>query len=119
MTELLKHDFSPAELSQLSEEQARQQIALREAKDGKKTTMAAHTAAIKAIEQELDELANKIRSKSEMRQVEVRFEMNTPKDGIKQVIRVDNDEILFERRMTDEEKQQKLFGDDDGRKRKK
>jgi hypothetical protein len=98
--------FTEEELKQLSQELARATNEYSELKNHKATLMADLTSQLKSIAGRMMELALRISTGEEMRPVECLIVLDTPKPGMKQYIRIDNNEPLRSEPMSEQEQQQ-------------
>lgn len=109
ITQELPVPFTDEELATMRDELARLVLAESEVRLRKK-------AALEVFKEELEQListrrdiAQRIRRKSEDREIECRVEFHSPMLGQKRVIRMDTGELLREEPMTEDELQEELF----------
>lgn len=87
--ESLEYHFKPEELRELGAELARANQAVYDLRAEKVATVTSVGALIKAAEKLAAELTMKLNQKFEFRDVEVVFDMDRPKPGLKTMIRTD------------------------------
>jgi len=98
--ESIKYAFSPTEIRELGEALAREAQTVFDLRDKKATTMAALAASIKAANSRVADLTTKINNGFELREVECMALLETPRPGLKRIIRIDNNETIREEPMT-------------------
>ena len=100
--ETIKYTFQPSEIVELAEKLQREMRRLMERKAEKKI------ASDRYSEQDglCSALLRKVADGYEMREVEARVVLNTPRSGMKQIVY--GDEVLREERMTEAERQEPL-----------
>ena len=103
--ESIKYPFNPLEIKNLGEALARETQSVLELEARKKTVDAELNGQIKAALEHCADLARKINIGWELRDVEVMAMMETPRPGMKRIIRVDNNEHLRDEAMTRDEMQ--------------
>jgi hypothetical protein len=105
--------FCDDEVEQKGQELSTASITYDEVEDAKKSAMKEYTDNLKALRGTMRTLSKAIRSKGEVRDVECVVRMDKPQIGSKQTVRLDTGEIVRTEPMTDEEKQQELFPEDE------
>ncbi len=103
--ESVKYNFNAGELRELGEVLARDVQSVFDLRGQKATVSAELAAAIKSAEKRVSEVTRKINHGYELRDVEVIALFETPRPGLKQIVRLDNNEVLREEAMTTEEMQ--------------
>jgi hypothetical protein len=98
--ESVKYVFSEPETRVLGEELAREVQSLMDLKDEKKTTLAEIAARTQTLEKRVRDLTHKINFGYEDRDVEVFVLLETPRPGLKRIVRVDNNATIREESMT-------------------
>jgi len=111
--EAVKYIFDPTEIKELGEALAREAQTVFDLKDRKSSVDAELTAQIKAANSRVAELTTKINSGFELREVECMVLMETPRPGMKRIIRLDDNSIVREEAMTASE-MQSSFGFNEG-----
>jgi hypothetical protein len=112
--EALKYSFKPEELRELGEALARETGNAGTLEDQKKAATAELSAQIKQARRRCDDLAGKINNGYELREVECMSMLETPRPGMKRVIRLDTNETVRDERMTAAEMQVSFgFREDD------
>ena len=111
--ESVVYRFTEPEITDLGRSLARAAKILIDLRDAKSTANARYTADIKEAQEEVLELTDKVNLGSELRQVEVMVVMETPRPGMKRLIRIDTNTILRDEPMTKEE-MQTSFGFNEG-----
>lgn len=106
--EFLSYEFTDDELKELSNELANTTQKKSELMSEKKQVVSEFGAKINSADATIQSLANKVTSGREMRYCECCITMNTPVLGKKQCKRIDNAEVVWEKVMTEEERQLKL-----------
>ena len=111
--EAIKYTFGPEEIRELGESLAREAQNVFDLRGEKANTMATYTASIKSAEKRVGDLTTKINNGFEMREVECLAMLETPRPGMKRIIRLDTNETVREEAMTVAEMQQGFgFGED-------
>lgn len=100
------YKFTREELEQLSQEHARAQIEYAELKNHRSNVVADLGNQLKLLQTRISELATRIHSGEELRPVECIVMLDTPKPGLKQILRLDNNEPLRTEPMSEAEQQQ-------------
>jgi hypothetical protein len=103
--EAIKYTFQKDEVRQLGESLARENQTVYDLRDQKKNLTAGITAQIKAAEKRASDLTTKVNNGYEMREVECLVLMETPRPGMKRIVRVDTNETVREIAMTAAEMQ--------------
>jgi hypothetical protein len=103
--EKVKYIFNEAERRELGEALARENQTVIDLKEEKKAKVAEFAALIEAANKRALDLVTRIISGYEEREVEVLVLLETPRPGLKRVIRVDTNETLFDLPMTISEMQ--------------
>jgi hypothetical protein len=103
--EAVKYTFSQTEIRELGEALAREAQTVFDLRDQKKTVTAELGASIKSAEGRVGALTDKINNGFELREVECMVMMETPRPGMKRIIRIDNNEPLRDEPMTAAEMQ--------------
>lgn len=103
--EALKFTFGPDDIQELGQKLARETQNVFDLRDRKKEIDADISAQIKTAEGRVSGLTVALNNGYEMREVEVLVLLDTPKTGVKRIIRADNNEQLRDEPMTLEEKQ--------------
>jgi len=104
--EAIKYTFGPNEIRTLGESLAREAQNVFDLRAQKASTVAELSASIKSAESRVGDLTQKINNGYEMREVECLALMETPRPGMKRIIRVDTNEMVREEAMTMNEMQQ-------------
>jgi hypothetical protein len=104
--ESIKYTFSSDEIRELGEGLAREAQTVFDLREQKANTVAALSASIKAAEQRVGDITHKINNGYELREVECLMVMETPRPGMKRIIRLDTNETVREEAMTMSEMQQ-------------
>lgn len=104
----LRHEFTSGELAELGGKLADQYDSLQNENDRFESDKAYHKAEISGIEKEVARLSRLIRARFEERLTECYFRWNAPIDGVVQIVRNDTGEIVQERSMSDDERQEEL-----------
>ncbi|HZF23984.1 MAG TPA: hypothetical protein VE030_11035 [Burkholderiales bacterium] len=103
--EAIKYTFGPTEMRELGESLAHENQNCFNLEDQKANTVAALAAAIKSAKSRVVELTTKINNGYEMREVECLAILETPRPGMKRIIRLDTNEMVREEAMTVNEMQ--------------
>lgn len=106
--EYLKYEFSQDEIRQFGIDLARLSSEHSELEDEKKSVTSQFKAQMDAKHAEIQAVSNKINSGSERRSVDCEWRYNQPNSGMKQLWRLDTQEILTTTSMTAEEMQLEL-----------
>ncbi len=106
--EHLPYKFNDEELKEFSESMARAFQDRSNLIAEKKAVLSKFSANIAGKDAEIEALSLKINSKQEHRYVECEIRMNTPTVGRKTLVRLDSNEIIWDKNMTAEECQLKL-----------
>jgi hypothetical protein len=103
--ESVKYTFSQDEIRELGEALAREAQTVFDLRDQKKTVGAELAASIKSAEHRVGDLTDRINNGYELREVECMVMMETPRPGMKRIIRIDNNEMIRDEPMTATEMQ--------------
>ena len=103
--EAVKYTFSRDEIRELGETLARESQNVFDLRERKKASNAELGASIKSAENRVGDLTDKINNGYEMREIECLVLMETPRPGMKRIIRADNNEQLRDEAMTTAEMQ--------------
>jgi hypothetical protein len=109
--ESVQYNFSADELRVLGERLARESQMVSDLRQKKKELAASMAVSINESDSYIAELARKINEGHEYRDAECTALLNTPRVGVKSIVRVDTGEVIREDRMTVEELQEKLAFD--------
>lgn len=112
--ESIKYTFSNTEIRELGEGLAREAQTVFDLKAEKKSLSAALTAKVEAANNRVADLTTKINNGYELREVECLVLMETPRAGMKRIIRIDNNETVREEAMTMAEMQRGFGFSDTG-----
>ena len=104
--EAIKYTFKSDELRELGEGLAREAQNVFDLRAEKSSTVASYGASIKSAEKRVADLTTKINNGFEMREVECLTMLETPRPGMKRIIRLDTNETVREEAMTVAEMQQ-------------
>jgi hypothetical protein len=104
--EAVRHTYTSDELRELGTQLAREQQVIMDLETGKAQSTAAFNAQIKEAENRRNGLTIKINNGYEMRETEIMVLLETPRPGMKRLLRVDTGEILRDEPMTLTEMQQ-------------
>ena len=107
--ESIKYTFNNSEIRELGESLARENQTVIDLKAQKKALVAQLTGQIEAATNRVADTSTKINNGFEMREVECLALMETPRAGMKRIIRLDNNETVREEAMTMAE-MQRNFG---------
>ena len=107
-TEYLKYEFTEKELKDLARELARENTAMAESEEEKKSVVASFTERIADAKMKISKLSRYINNGYDYRNIECAVVMNSPRAGVKEVVRIDTGEIVKTINMTDTEKQESL-----------
>src|SRR5262245_20420079 len=111
--ESTRYVFSPEEIRELGEALAREAQVVFDLRDQKANAVATFTAQIKAANKRVADLTTRINNGYELREVECIVMMETPRPGMKRIIRIDTNATVREEAMTAAE-MQGSFGFDPG-----
>ena len=111
--ESIKYVFSPDEIRELGEALARENQNVYDLREQKSSAMAALSASIKSANKRGADLTTRINNGYELREVECLAMMETPRPGMKRIVRLDTNETVREEAMTMQE-MQGSFGFDAG-----
>jgi hypothetical protein len=103
--ESVKYTFSGDEIRELGEALAREAQNVFDLRERKSSVTAELAGAIKLANGRVAELTNRINNGYELREVECMLMMETPRPGMKRIIRVDTNEPLRDEPMTAAEMQ--------------
>jgi len=98
--ERIKYTFNADEIRELGEALARETVGIFDLEQRKSATSAEINAQIKQATQRCGEVAGKITAGYELRQVECLTLMETPRPGLKRIIRIDTGEAVRDEPMT-------------------
>lgn len=112
--EAIKYTFSGEELRELGEVLARETQGVFDLEKRKTARAAEISAEIKRATGRCAELAGKINNGYELREVECLALLETPRPGMKRVIRIDTNELVREEPMTLLEMQSSFGFQEDG-----
>lgn len=104
--ESIKYTFLPDEIRALGEGLARENQTIYDLREQKTNVVASLTASIKEAESRAADTTKKINNGYEMREVECLAMLETPRPGMKRIIRLDTNEMVREEAMTMNEMQQ-------------
>ncbi len=107
--ESIKYTFSQNEIRELGEGLAREAQCVFDLREQKKNVVTQMGAQITAANKRVADLTTKINNGYELREVECLYVMETPRPGMKRIIRLDTNEVVREEAMTMQE-MQKDFG---------
>lgn len=103
--EHIKYTFTQDEIRQLGEGLAREAQSVIDLKVQKTSVTATFTGQIKTAEKRVADLTTRINNGYELREVECLILMETPRPGLKRIIRMDTNETVREEAMTMQEMQ--------------
>lgn len=103
--ESVKYIFSHSEIHDLGEALAREAQTVFDLKERKASINADLVAQIKSANGRVSELTNRINNGYELREVECLAMMETPRPGMKRIIRIDTNEALRDEPMSQAEMQ--------------
>jgi hypothetical protein len=106
--ESVEHRFTGKELLALGKQLAAANQEVYRLRGEQKAVQSQMAAAVKGAEAHAAELSRKIENERELREVEVSVLMDTPRRGLKTIVRVDNGEEVRTDQMTNDERQQSL-----------
>lgn len=98
--EPVKYTFTQDEIRELGEALAREEQTAFELAEHKAATVAEFMASLKAVNGRVADLVKKINNGYELREVECMVMMETPRPGMKRVIRMDTTEPIRDEPMT-------------------
>jgi hypothetical protein len=107
-TQLLPVKLTEGELLAKADELVRTLHAIKMEKADQDDAKSAMKGRLVGLEKDADQLANIVRSKSEMREVETKVRLVDEK-GVVETFRIDTGEVIGTRVMTGEERNLKLF----------
>lgn len=107
--ESIRYAFAATEIKELGEALAREAQVVFDLEKKKSELASELNAEIKSANGRVSELAKKINNGYELREVECMALMETPRPGMKRIIRIDTNETIREEAMTKEE-MQRSFG---------
>ena len=107
--EAIKYTFNNSEIRELGEGLARENQTVIDLKAQKKAVTAEMGAQVEAANKRVADLSTKINNGYELREVECLALMETPRAGMKRIIRIDTNETVREEAMTMAE-MQRNFG---------
>jgi len=111
--ESIKYVFTSTEIRELGEALAREAQNVFDLREQKATAVASITATIKSANKRVADLTTRINNGYELREVECLAMMETPRPGMKRIVRLDTQETVREEAMTMQE-MQGSFGFQDG-----
>lgn len=103
--ETLKFTFSADEIRELGQQLARETQGVYDLETRKKELDAELGASIKSANGRIADITKRLNNGYEMREIEVIVLFDEPKQGMKRIIRVDNNEHLRDEAMTFDEMQ--------------
>jgi hypothetical protein len=109
--ESLKRYFTESELREMNAAMQGRMLELKTLKAEKTSILTTLGATIKTTERDIWDLLDKITTEYEIVDVEIVTLFDTPKAGVKRIVRVDNSEVLREEPMSAREQQRSLFED--------
>jgi hypothetical protein len=104
--ESIKYLFTDTEKRELGEALARENQTIYDLREQKKTITSEFNARIESAEKRASDLTTKINTGYELREVECLVLMETPRPGMKRLIRIDTNEMIRDEAMTAAEMQQ-------------
>ena len=107
-TKHLRHDFTPDELAELGAKLADQYDEHRNIEEELNAVKADFKERTLCAEREIGRLSRLIKARFDMRGIECRYEWNKPDSGVVQIVRIDTGELVQERPMSDDERQEEL-----------
>jgi hypothetical protein len=111
--EAVKYTFSQTEIRELGEALAREAQNVFDLRERKSSVVAELTAQIKQANGRVAELTTRINNGYELREVECMIMLETPRPGMKRIIRIDTNDTIREEPMTAAE-MQGSFGFNEG-----
>lgn len=103
--EAIKYTFDETEIRLLGESLARESQTVFDLREQKASVAAEFAGKIKTGEGRLGELTTKINNGYELREVECLVLLETPRPGLKRIVRIDTNEMVREEAMTMQEMQ--------------
>lgn len=103
--EAVKFTFGECDIRELGQRLARETQNVYDLESQKKEVDANLSAQIKAANGRVSDTTTRLNNGYEMREVEVLVLLDEPRQGIKRIVRIDNNEMLREEAMTLEEMQ--------------
>jgi phage host-nuclease inhibitor protein Gam len=104
--ESIKYTFDAEEVRELGAGLAREAQHVFDLRSEKANVVAEYAASMKAAEKRVADLTQKINNGYELREVECLVLLETPRPGMKRIVRTDNNETIREEAMTVAEMQQ-------------
>jgi hypothetical protein len=104
----LKYEFPDSEKLSMGKEMAELNRDINLLEDEKKAAMSSYKSRVDEKEARRTRLSNCIGDGFEFREIDCEIKYNNPKDGMKQVVRKDTQEVVEELSMTPEELQEEL-----------
>ena len=98
--EAIKYSFTEGEIRELGESLAHETQLLLDLKGKKAAVDAELNASMKSAGQRIAELSEKITAGFELREVECLVMLETPRPGLKRIIRIDTNEVVRDEPMT-------------------
>jgi hypothetical protein len=108
ISEYLKYAFSESERTENAKNLARRTQALDEIERKKKQLTADLKAEQETAAAEVQKLARWVNDEYDFRMIECELKLNSPKAGMKEIIRLDTGEIVTEKKMSADEMQETL-----------
>lgn len=109
--ETIKHEFTQAELAEIADRMAQAAASVYRIEKEKSESAAHFSAELKAANLKAGELVERYNNRYEMREVECRVEFDKPEPGWKSYVRIDNEKVVKELRMTEAERQRAFVFD--------
>ena len=109
----LKCEYSSVELDEKRDELSSVILGAHEVERRKADANKEYKESLEALYSRRDVLAFQIKSRNEIRPVECAIEFHKPVTGVKRIVRLDTGELVKDEPMTEEERQEKLFGEID------
>jgi hypothetical protein len=103
--ESVKYTFTLDEIRELGEALAREAQTVFDLRETKSSVVAEMSAQIKQANKRVADLTTRINNGYELREVECMVMMETPRPGMKRIIRIDNNEMIRDEPMTAAEMQ--------------
>lgn len=103
--EAIKYTFTETEIRELGEALAREQQTAFDLAEHKTATVAEFLANLKAVKGRVADLVKKINNGYELREVECMVMLETPRPGMKRLVRLDNHQPIRDEPMTAAEMQ--------------
>ncbi len=104
----LRHTFTPNETIEIARKMAESSRELAQAEDEKKAVTSQLKAKVDGISARVTEYAGKINAGFEYRNTQVLVKYNTPKTGVKRMVRLDTNENIGDEDMSMSEMQTEL-----------